>query len=608
MNEMETLRNDLRKMNLVGDVGEILSTNERNWVHTVLKDNPGLFDGFLNQKDGSIFKTMWHGEFPGKLLTGIAQTYLLNQDEETRRVGTAFVEYLKKAQEADGYLGPWSKEQRFEADVTEESWGKWDTWGQYHCIYGLYRWYQVTENRDALDVAIRALDCVYDHFITGNVSVASQNWAECNLAIGHAFALFYEETGDGRYLAAAERIVNEDWNDTYRDFYTNSVLSCGWMKAALDGKAYFASGQPRWEGLYALETPAVLYRITGKDVYRQALDELWWGMYESDRHNTGSFGTGEGATGNLYGTGSETCNTVAWMAFSTDYLKISRDSRVADELELSFFNATLGSLLDGERNFTYMNDSNGKREPARTVLEGHSYKGARDMSCCQANGNRGLTQITEWALLQEKNALYLNYYGACSPETRLPNGYKVKVVQDTLYPKDGTVRIRIKTDCPEELTLYLRIPSWSKATKLTVNGQAVPAEAGTYCAVTRRWSKTDEIELKLDTSPHFWVMEQEGDSSKLSVYAGPMLLAFRTSEALSDTTSFDIQALRSLTPTDGEGLVNFTAESEAGKAVTFTDYYTAGKSGDPFVSWITCRSALPTLPSERFKTPVWCNR
>lgn len=606
-NQVDTLRNYITNMNLGGDVGAVLAANEASWIHKILADNPGLFDGFLNQRDGRIFKTMWHGEFPGKLLTGIAQTYLLHRDEETRKVGDAFVDYLKQSQEKDGYLGPWNERQRFEADVTDTNLGKWDTWGQYHCIYGLYRWYQVTGNQDALDVAIRALDHIYEHFIVGEVSIAAQNWAECNLAIGHAFAIFYEETGDERYLSAAERLVNQDWNDTYRDFYSNSTLCCGWMNAALAGKAYYESGQPRWEGLYALETLAVLYRITGKETYRKALDELWWGMYESDRHNTGSFGTGEGATGNLYGTGSETCNTVAWMAFSTDYLKISRDSRVADELELSFFNATLGSLLDGERNFTYMNDSNGSREPARIVLEGHSYVGGRDMSCCQANGNRGLTQITEWALLGDGNSLYLNYYGACALETYIQNGHAVKITQDTLYPKNGAIRIRVDTACPEELTLYLRIPSWSEATELTVNGESVSAEAGTYCAITRVWSETDEIELRLDMTPHFWVMEKGQIPFKLSVYSGPILLAFRTSDHLLATTRMDIQELRNMTPTDGEGLVHFTVMSEIGKTVELTDYYTAGKDGTPFVSWITCISGIEPLPSERDKTPIWCN-
>ena len=608
--KVETLQNQLTNMHLGGAVGDILTANEQNWLHKILTDDPGLFDGFANPDDTSIAKAMWHGEFPGKLLTGIAQTYLLNNDPETKRVGDEFVSALKRVQQKDGYLGPWSKSVRFEADAVTGSWGKWDTWGQYHCIYGLYRWYQVTGNRDALKVARRALDNIYDHFITGKVSIAAQNWAECNLAIGHAFALFYEETGDTRYLVAAERIVNNDWNDEYPDFYTKTTLCCGWLNAALAGKAYYASGQPRWEGLYALETLAALYRITGEAKYLNGLNELWWGMYESDRHNTGSFGTGEGATGNLYGAGSETCNTVAWMAFSTEYLKVSRDPRVADELELSFFNAALGSLLAGERNFTYMNDSTGSREPALTVLEGHSYIGARDMSCCQANGNRGLSQIAEWAVLSDKNALFVNYYGECALETHTQNGTHIILNQMTEYPKNGAVSIRVDTDCTDELTLYFRIPSWSENTTLTVNGAAVnaPVTPGTYFAVTRVWNSGDTVELSLDMTPHFWIMDNGNRESKLSVYYGPLLLAFRTGEGVPQNTGFDIDTLRALVCSEGEGLVNFSVVSASGRQITLTDYYTAGKNGDSFTSWICCDSGIEPLPSDRNSQQIWCNR
>lgn len=523
-------------------------------------------------------------------------------------MGNTFVEKLKAVQLPSGYLGPWPQNLMFDKDVSPSSWGKWDTWGQYHCIYSLYRWYQVTGNTDALEVAIRALDNIYDYFITGNKSIAAQNWAECNLAIGHAFALFYEETGNEKYLAAAERLVNRDWNDPYTDFYTNSKLSCSWMKAALDGKAYYESGQPRWEGLHSLQTLPILWRITGKEEYKTALDNLWWGIYENDRHNTGSFGTGECATGNLYGSGSKTCNTVAWMAFSTDYLAVSRNSRVADELELSFFNATLGSLLEGERNFTYMNDSNGTRKPARRVLENHSYKNARDMSCCQANGNRGLTQITEWALLEDGTDLYLNYYGDSEIVTTLQNGYTVTIRQETIYPKNGNIKIQVKTDFEGELAINLRIPAWSENTVLKLNGQAVNTTPGTYCTIKRIWKNTDTLELTLDMTPHFWVSDETLNASKVSVYTGPVLLAYRSGNGVYANARFNIEDLKSLKPCDGEGIVNFKTVTATGKEVTLTDYYTAGRNGKTFVSWINCPSGITPLKSHRNGPAIWCNR
>ncbi len=588
---METLRNKLTNMHPGGAVGEILTANEVNWVQRILTDDPNLFGAFDDPEGNTLNKTMWHGEFPGKLLSGIAQTYLLHRDERTKAAGDRFVEALKKAQRDDGCLGPWPEKARFAEDVKADpgALGKWDTWGHYHCIYGLLRWYQVTDSRDAIDVAVRAADCVYKYFIDGGISIAAQKWAECNLAVGHAFALLYEETGDGKYLEAAEKIVAVDWNVEYLDFYTKKTLCCGWLKAAMEGKTFAGSGQPRWEGIYSLETLAALYRATGNEEYRTGLELLWRGMVRSDRHNTGSFGTGEGATDDLYGDGTETCNTVAWMAFSTDYLKISKDSYVADELELSFFNATLGSLLEGERNFTYFNPSDGAREAARITLEGHSFEGGRDMSCCQANGNRGLTQVVEWAALTGADGVYLNYYGECELDTFTGTGNGLSIREETAYPKDGNVKITLTPDRPEAFKLYIRIPCWSNNSALAVNGiQAAPGEVrcGNYFVIHRTWAPGDVVELSLDMAPRFWIADKARLGNKVSVYTGPVLLALRMEGEAGPETRFRLSDLAESTPFEGRSIVDLMAVSSEGKPIRLVDYYSAGKDGCAYVSWL----------------------
>ncbi|MCQ2429583.1 MAG: glycoside hydrolase family 127 protein [Clostridia bacterium] len=612
--QVDTLMNYLSDMGLsdaAGTAGGILANNEKAWVQQLLTDNPGLFAGFYNQRDSRVFKCMWHGEFPGKLLTGVAKTYLLHNDPVTREIGDSMVASLKEAQGPDGYLGPWNDRERFDLDVTRDpnATGKWDTWGHFHCIYGLVRWYQATGNTDALDVAVKAADCVYDYFIAGNRPIAGQKWAETNLAIGYGFAVLYEETGDEKYLEAAKHIVDVDWKVEYPDFYSGKTVSCDWMTAALTGKPYYASGQPRWEGLYALETLAALYRITGEQTYMDAMDSLWWGMVGSDRHNTGSFGTGEGASGDPYGTGSETCNTCAWMAFSTEYLKVSKNSRVADELELSFFNAALGSLLDGDRNFTYMNNSDGTREAARIVLEPHSFRDARDMSCCQANGNSGIAQIADWALLTDAEGLYLSYYGASEMHTRLADGTKVVLTQTTDYPKTGSIRVTVGLDAPASFALRLRVPAWSENTRISVNGQTADGvSAGSWCCLERTWQDGDVIDIDLDMSVHFWVRDCGKIDYKVSAYWGPVLLAFRSSDDLRPTTNFQMSALRSITPCEGDGIVNFTVVRSDGTTAMLTDYCSAGKDGQPYVSWLTSVSTIDAVPFDRNAAPVWCRR
>ena len=610
--KISMMKNNTINLNLHGVVGDILTANEQKWLHTVLENNPALFDGFENPNDVNIMKTMWHGEFPGKLLSGIAQTYLINNDPATKQLGDTIVEKFKSVQQPDGYLGPWPENARYNKDILNNppgsTWGKWDTWGHYHCVYGLLRWYQITGNKDALDVAIKALDCVYDYFIVQKNTFASQNWGECNFAISHAFALMYEATGKKEYLDAAEYIVNTEWKTEYLDFYSKGILACDWITATEENKAFCQSNQTRWESLHTLETLCVLYRITGNERYQKALDSLWWGMIQYDRHNTGSFGTGEGANGDPYGDGSETCNVVAWTSLSIDYLKMSENSYVADELELSFYNAQLGTLLENNREFTYMNLSSGTRQSALIILEGHSFTGGRDMSCCQANGNRGITQVAEWALLTGTKGLYLNYYGESNMQTTTVSGNKVSLKQTTKYPVEGQVTIDVTVDKEEEFTLYLRIPTWSENTKVSVNGQSYQAQAGKYCEIKRVWKTGDTIKLDIDMQIHFWMAENNTIGTKTSVYYGPLLLSFKVNESIRATAKINISDMKQMIKTEGNGIVNFKTVTTTGKEIILTDYYSAGKDGTQFVSWIGTNKELEPISFNKNGNPIWNNK
>jgi DUF1680 family protein len=167
---------------------------------------------------------------------------------------------------------------------------------------------------------------------------------EKNQACAHILALLYRETGDPKYLQLLRKIETA-WKDVGGNYVDGFQASEPFFRNA--------SGR-RWESLHSVQAIAELYLITRDDKYLKAFRQIWTSIRDSDRHNTGGFSSQELATGNPYDPRPiETCATVAWIALTVDMLRLTADSTVADELELSTWNAALGAQSPDGRWWTY---------------------------------------------------------------------------------------------------------------------------------------------------------------------------------------------------------------------------------------------------------------
>jgi DUF1680 family protein len=73
----------------------------------------------------------------------------------------------------------------------------------------------------------------------------------------------------------------------------------------------------------------------------------------------------------------------------------------------------------------------------------------------------------------------------------------MKFALHTKYPFGGKVEIRLGLEHEESFEIALRIPSWSKETKISCNGEAIDVQKG-YTNINRIWNDQDTIELTLD--------------------------------------------------------------------------------------------------------------
>ncbi len=567
-----------------------------------------------NTYSGSIM--VWYGEFAGKLLTGMVFSYKLTADPDLREKIEELVDALIAAQGEDGYIGTYT-DGRFSVGADN-----WDLWNHYHIIYGMYQWWRVSGDTRALRVCTRALDYIISFMNDNNGgSFVPSGGLEMNAAIGHAFALIYKATGEQRYLDACLQMVNTDW-----DRIGN------WYKEALEGKDFYQAPLHRWEALHPISMLATLYEVTGEQDYYDALEHIWYSIAKTDRHNAGSYSSGEGSQGTPYLSGAgaeiETCCTVAWMALGVEYYSVSKNPYVIDELELSFFNGMLGSLLENRREVTYNTPMvgqptggsyDGRKIDSATDIGFQWNSGSPDFTCCQANAARGLAQLSEWGVATDLQNLYVNYYGPSTAHTLTPGGNSITLKQTTEYPKNGEIVITLgDMKQAEYFTMNFRIPSWSKQTVVQINDEpAVSVQSGSYYDVSRNWKNGDTIRISLEMSVHFWAGEElfEGYTS---AYYGPILMTLderAEPERMVSNTKFnatDFLNVKVSSAAEDGGWLYFDVADRNGQTVRLVDYASAGwfVDGEPgnYTTWLDIESdELSPMRAGREYPPVYNN-
>lgn len=502
------------ELGIGGPVGESMQLVSTNWLIRAPRDNPAIFSMFADRDTRPHADLLpWSGEFAGKHLTSLVQVLRVSGDPLLKAATSQFVEKLLPLQAEDGYLGPFPRDARLTGKAPNCKGPTWDLWAHYHIMMGLLLWYDETGDAKSLAAARRIGDLLCEKFLNSKRPVSSTGSTEMNQAVVHSLACLYARTGEKKYLELAEEVV--------ADFATPG--SGDYFRKGLQGVDFYQLPKPRWESLHPIMGLAELYRLTGNEDYRKAFENLWWSIVETDRHNNGGFSSGEQAQGNPYHRGAiETCCTIAWMAMSVEMLQLTGDSRVADELELSTLNQVVGSYSPDGRWSTYNTPMDGRRIASTDDIAFQIRPGSEELNCCSVNAARGYGLLSEWALMKDDAGLVLNWYGPAEMKTRVGET-PVVLRQETDYPTDGQIQLKVEPESAVEFELKLRIPHWSKDTKVSVNGEAQSPQPGKYLAIKRRWQPGDVVKIDLDMSLRFWGGEREC-KGKTSIYRGPLLL------------------------------------------------------------------------------------
>jgi DUF1680 family protein len=575
-----------------GPLGERIERNVEHWILRAPAANPGIIEMFRRRDRHQPFAehTPWAGEFAGKYLISAVQACRMSDDRRLRPHVRAFVHELIACQDTDGYLGPWPRTRRLMGDC--------DLWGHYHCMLGLLLWYDDTGDKAARDAVLRAAEKICRVYVdSGRRPIEAGN--PCfNMSVIHIMAELYRRTGNPRWLAMVRRIEEDMPKDG------------DWLKKGVEGVPYWklpGSG-PRWEALHILQGFAVLYEATGEERYRKALLSHWSSIRDLDRHPSGAFSTNEQACGTIFAQGSiETCCSVAWMALTTDVLRLTGDPTVADELELTLWNQALAAQHPSGSWCTYDTPLNGVRAPSYQQIAFQYRPGSPELNCCSVNSPRTLGMLSDWAVMEDGDGVVVNFYGTSDITVPLSGKRELRLRQRTDYPVAG--RVLIAPDSHgKAVALKLRIPAWSAKTTVSLNGKRIPdaLKPGSYLTIKRKWENGDIIEIMLDMTTRLTLGEGPDRGGKVAVQHGPLLLAFDAQwnmiEAADikpiDVTRVDLVPLRigpvaPMRPIRPMGLWSIATD---GGRITLCDFASAGAHGTEYAAWLPASHALPPAP------------
>ena len=170
-------------------------------------------------------------------------------------------------------------------------------------------------------------------------------------------------------------------------------------------------------------------------------------------------------------------------------------------MERALFNSVLSGIsLDGTK-FLYTNPlsfSDDLPFSQRWSKDRVGY--IRKSNCCPPNVVRTIAEINNYAYSVSDKGIYFNLYGGNALDTKLRDGSVVRLSQETNYPWEGRIQVKLDQVPNKAFSLFMRIPAWADGATLLVNGKPFPKaslEAGEYAELHAKWKKGDQITLTL---------------------------------------------------------------------------------------------------------------
>ena len=484
--------------------------------------------------DTDVYKTIEGASY-------VLQTY---PDAKLKTYIDSVLDVVAAAQESDGYLytartiNPqhphgWAANKRWAA----EEHASHELYNLGHMVDAACAHYQATGSTKFLDIAKRYADCV--------VREVGPNAGQACVVPGHqiaemALARLYVLTGEKKYLDEAKFLLDYRGKTPHKDVYSQSDKPVvnqteAWGHAVRAG--YMYAGM------------ADVAALLGDSSYIKAIDTIYENIVSRKYYLTGGVGARHG--GEAFGADyelpnltayNETCAAIAMVYLFERMFLLHGDAKYIDCLERTLYNGVIsGMSVDGGK-FFYPNplSSDGRyRFNADGTMTRQPWFGC---ACCPSNLCRFIPSMPGYIYGVRDNDLYVNLYAANTATLAL-GGKSVTIQQDTNYPWDGDIAIKVLQNKAKAFNMMVRIPGWVQSRvvpsdlyaynddifstyEITVNGQKVDSELENgYMVINRNWKKGDVVRIHFDMPVRTVVASPRvsDDRGRVAVERGPLV-------------------------------------------------------------------------------------
>lgn len=496
--------------------------------------NLGFKVGGYSFDDTDVYKTIEGASY-------LLQTY---PDAKLKAYIDSVIAIMASAQEPDGYLYT-ARTQNPEHPHEWAGRERWETvenlshefYNLGHMVEGAIAHYQATGQRNFLDIAIRYADCVCREIGPGEgqkVRVPGHQIAEM------ALAKLYLVTGDKKYLDEAKFFLDMRGKTERKDQYSQADKPVieqteAWGHAVRAG--YMYAGM------------ADVAALTGDQSYVHAIDAIWNNIVSKKLYVTGGVGStnnGEAFEGDYIlpnmSAYCETCAAIANVYVNYRLFLLHGESKYYDVLERSLYNAVLSGIsLDGG-GFFYPN-------PLESMGQ-HQRQSWFGCACCPSNACRFIPSLPGYMYAVKDNNVYVNLFNTSDVALKV-GGKAVELEQETGYPWEGKITLRVKKNKAGKFNLKVRYPGWAKGEaipsdlytfvnnqdylqSIVVNGQSIiePNQANPsyltpdgYITIAGNWKKGDTVEVEFRMDSRFIRANEhvEADRGKAAIQRGPLV-------------------------------------------------------------------------------------